>query len=99
MRYTRGAVVIVRLGELLAIVGFGEIDQHFYAAEIIGGSFGTGLGEELASPIESEAGTYDPLWIPCNQLIKHRVYPERLAKLIAMNSLDTEPQPLIFKEI
>ena len=35
---------------------------------MLGGEFGTGTGEEMDSPAESEAGSYRPVWLPLEQL-------------------------------
>src|SRR6266849_2610648 len=43
----------VRIGKLLHEVEFAGNVQKYFAADVIGGEFGTGTGEELASPAAS----------------------------------------------
>lgn len=91
--------VTVRLGALLSVVHFGEDDQYYFAADITGGLFGTGKGVELASPTESESGSYVPVWLPCAALIQHDVHPVRLARLIKLNLLGSVATPIVIEEI
>ena len=90
--------VTVRLGALLSIVHFGESEQYYFAADVTSGSFGTGKGEELASPTKSESGSYAPVWLPYTALTQHDVRPVHLARLIEANLLILVPKPVVIEE-
>lgn len=75
--------LIVKLGGLVAVVHFGASTQYYYRAEVLGGEFGTGTGEELSSLPESEAGSYRPLWLDLHQLETLDVRPPAIAKALA----------------
>ena len=80
-----GLDVVVR--ELLARSGPAERPQLYFAADITGGSLGTGVGPELASPERSEAGSYTPRWVPIADLMDLDVRPRSLAAAIAADEL------------
>ena len=88
----------VRLTGLLGIVEFGQQEQYYYLAEIIGGVFGTGTGEELSSHPDSATGTYSPMWIPRSELHDHNVRPPEIASLIVADVLGAGPNPVRIKE-
>jgi 8-oxo-dGTP diphosphatase len=72
----------VRLGPLAATVHRnGNVQQYFFAS-VVGGRFGSGTGAELASPVESESGSYRPVWLPTASLVAHDVRPGPLAELL-----------------
>jgi 8-oxo-dGTP diphosphatase len=75
--------VRVRVGELLdEEVFFGERFLYF-DAEIVGGEFGTGRGDEILASGRTDAGTYEPVWLPLSDLANVQlgldVRPPRLA--------------------
>lgn len=79
----------VRIGSLVASMRFDGNDQFYFRATIIGGTFGHGTGEELASPPDSPAGTYRPVRIPLHELDRHDVRPkELLAQLASLPPTD-----------
>jgi 8-oxo-dGTP diphosphatase len=92
--------VTVHLDDLLCIVHFGEDEQYYFAAHISEGEFGTGKGEELSLPAESEAGSYEPVWLSRTELTQYEydIYPVHLARLIAANLLDSVEKPMVVKE-
>ncbi len=85
----------VRLGNLLCIVHFVD-EQHYFAAHAVVGDFGTGKGAEFSS--NAEAGSYEPVWLPCADLAQYNVYPARLAELISLNALGAVATPVIVEE-
>lgn len=91
--------VTVRLDDLLCTVHFGGAERYYFAAHISAGMFGTGKGEELSLPAESEFGSYDPAWLPRAELSQHDVYPVHLARLIAANLLDSAVKPIVIEEV
>jgi 8-oxo-dGTP pyrophosphatase MutT (NUDIX family) len=78
--------VIVKIRGLVAVVHFGLSTQLYYRTEILNGDFGSGTGEEMSSPAESESGSYRAVWIEPRQLAVQDVRP----KLIAA-ALETAP--------
>lgn len=77
--------VDVRLKQKVAVIHFGQSTQVYFLAERTGGEFGTGTGEEYtdANPDDPEEGVYIPVWMPIDDLPKHKkVFPESLAKLL-----------------
>ncbi|MFI5713743.1 NUDIX domain-containing protein [Kribbella sp. NPDC051620] len=75
--------LIVRVDGLLAVVNFRGSTQYYYRAEVLGGEFGTGTGDELASPAHSRAGTYRPVWLDPSQLAVRDVRPPSIAQALA----------------
>lgn len=72
----------VRLAGLAAVVHFRGNPQHYYVARRTGGAFGTGTGTELASPAESAAGSYRPVWLPLSRLVAADLLPRPLARTL-----------------
>lgn len=66
--------VEVKVGELLTTVPFNGT-QYYFFAKIIGGQFGTGQAEEF---LESNGGTYLPLWLPISELDGKTVIPHEV---------------------
>ncbi|WP_339253271.1 NUDIX domain-containing protein [Sporosarcina sp. FSL W8-0480] len=52
--------------------------QYFFLATIVGGTFGTGKGEEYE--VHSNRGTYKPMWIPIDKLEILDVRPMEIVK-------------------
>jgi 8-oxo-dGTP diphosphatase len=73
----------VQIGRLLAVVMRRGVEQHYYLAEIAGGIFGSGQGEELRNTPDHPKGTYRPVWLECQDLARRDVRPRALAALLA----------------
>jgi 8-oxo-dGTP diphosphatase len=73
----------VRLGPLASVVHFRGGEQRYFFADVVGGRFGTGSGAELASPAESESGSYRPVWLAPDSLVANDVRPGPLASLLS----------------
>jgi ADP-ribose pyrophosphatase YjhB (NUDIX family) len=71
--------LLVRIRGLVAVVNFGDGTQHYFLAESIGGEFGTGHGPEMASPAESERGSYRAVWLPVRDLVVRDLRPKPMA--------------------
>ena len=69
--------VKVKINECLAKVDF-HGTQYFFLAERIGGTFGTGQGEEFTSQ-NRERGTYIPVWVNIEKLPLLDVKPREVA--------------------
>jgi 8-oxo-dGTP pyrophosphatase MutT (NUDIX family) len=85
----------VELARLLATVRFGDEAQHYHLANIVGGSFGTGTGEELASPMSAERGSYVPVWIELADLHGLDVRPRGIIPLVLSAPAPAAPPPEI----
>jgi 8-oxo-dGTP diphosphatase len=79
--------VRVRVGELLHIEVFDGERFLYFSAEIVGGEFGTGRGDEIGASGTTDAGTYEPVWLPLSELASVPdgldVRPPRLAEYLS----------------
>jgi 8-oxo-dGTP diphosphatase len=75
--------LIVRVDGLVAVINFRGSTQYYYRAEVLGGEFGAGTGEELASPAHSKAGSYRAVWLEPRQLAVRDVRPASIAQALA----------------
>ena len=53
--------VHINIKEAFGIIHFNGF-QHYFHSEIIGGTFGTGTGEEFTHK-DRNRGTYEPVWV------------------------------------
>jgi 8-oxo-dGTP pyrophosphatase MutT (NUDIX family) len=90
--------VRVALTRLAAIARYGENLQLYYTGTVISGIFGTGTGEELSSTPESEAGSYEPVWIPISELGSYDIRPKVLAQSLREGLLGGGRLPLWIDE-
>ncbi|WKZ41432.1 MAG: NUDIX domain-containing protein [Anaerolineales bacterium] len=58
----------------------GRRKQVYFLVQRTGGEFGTGTGEEYDEPDEFN-GTYHPMWMPLEDVVKENVVPRELAEL------------------
>ncbi len=75
--------VDVRVLGLAAEVWFRGNQQFFFLVEQVGGEFGSGAGEEFASGLDPARGTYEPVWMPLEQVTVQNVLPKPVAALVA----------------
>ena len=73
----------VKVIRLAAEVWFRGKQQFFFLVEQTGGTFGTGAGEEFASTADPARGTFDPIWMPLEQVTVQNVLPKQVAELVA----------------
>lgn len=88
----------VAIDRTVAIVTFGSSEQVHLLAHTIGGSFGTGTGEEMGGADFAGHGSYVPVWMAADRLSDADVRPREVARLIADAGRDgwlTEPVRLI----
>ncbi len=72
--------------------------QYYYLAEIIGGTFGTGTGDEMNHP-RSERGTYHPMWMPLSELPNQPVLPHEICELVIRFAREGWPEtPVVIPE-
>jgi 8-oxo-dGTP diphosphatase len=67
--------------KLLARIEWQGHWQYYYLVERLGGTFGTGTGEEMHHP-RPERGTYTPLWMPVSNLSSQPVKPLIMVDLL-----------------
>ena len=89
----------VKVIRLAAEVWFRGKQQFFFLVEQTGGTFGTGAGEEFASDRDPARGTYDPIWMPLEQVTAQNVLPKQVAELVAKSHPDHWPvTPIVIRE-
>jgi 8-oxo-dGTP diphosphatase len=89
----------VSIQRLLAEIWWHDRPQYYYLAEIVGGLFGTGTGEEMHNALP-ERGTYHPVWSPVAGLPALTVFPHALAEMIvkARSAGWPDPAPVLHTE-
>jgi 8-oxo-dGTP diphosphatase len=88
----------VAFKQLVARFGWQGKWQYYYLAEITGGTFGSGNGEEMLAPLP-ERGTYRPMWMPVAELLDQPVKPHELAELVIRAIQEGWPeQPIVIPE-
>ena len=91
-----GLKVVIK--KLLARIGWQGRWQYYYLVETVGGTFGTGTGEEMITP-QPERGTYHPVWMPITELLSQPILPHEMAELVARHVRGGWPeQPIIVPE-
>jgi 8-oxo-dGTP diphosphatase len=82
--------VRVRVGELLDEEVYRGERFLYFEAEIVGGEFGTGRGDEILTSGATDAGTYEPVWLPLSDLASVQlgldVRPRRLAERLSSSA-------------
>jgi 8-oxo-dGTP diphosphatase len=89
----------ISIRRLLAEIWWHDKPQYYYLVETIGGDFGSGTGEEMHHPLP-ERGTYQPVWIPLQDLLNLPVLPHLLAEIVvnAQSSGWPDPVPVLHDE-
>lgn len=59
--------------------------QYYFLGSIIGGTFGTGNGEELSS---GDRGDYEPIWVDIDNLNKIDVRPKVIADKLYLGEVN-----------
>ena len=94
--------VEVALKQKVAIIHFDQSTQHYFLAEIVGGEFGSGTGEEYtdSDPGDPSEGIYIPIWMPIDEIPQNeKLYPAEVAKLVLKAQADGWPkEPIAFDE-
>jgi 8-oxo-dGTP diphosphatase len=89
----------VSILRLLAEVWWHDRPQYYYLVEVIGGNFGSGTGDELLHPLP-ERGSYQPVWVPVQDMLALPVLPHVLAVMIvqAQTTGWSESAPVLHNE-
>ncbi len=91
-----GLEVVLR--KLVARMGWQGKWQYYYLAEVTGGVFGTGRGEEMLDTLPGR-GTYRPMWMPLAELLDQPVKPREIAEMVVRFSTQGWPEePVVIPE-
>lgn len=85
----------VEIIRLIGTVTFGASTQLFFEVRATGGEFGTGDGPEMSSTVEAELGSYEPIWLPLDELTTADVRPAALASMLSSGSLPASPFEIV----
>lgn len=88
----------VRVLRLAAEVWFRGNQQFFFLVEQMGGKFGTGAGEEYASDLDPARGSYEPVWMPLEQVAIQNVLPKPVAAFVVQSHPENWPAEAIVIE-
>ncbi|MCL4274883.1 MAG: NUDIX domain-containing protein [Anaerolineales bacterium] len=79
--YEELGVHVEVVGLAAEVLREGRRKQVYFLVRRTGGEFGTGTGEEYDEPDEIN-GTYHPMWMPLEDVVKENVVPRELAELV-----------------
>lgn len=65
----------------------GRRNQVYFLVDWVDGEFGTGTGEEYGE-VDPFHGTYNPVWMPLEEILEKNVVPRGLAELTAKSHLE-----------
>lgn len=89
----------VKIGPMVAEVWYQGTPQYYFLADRIGGQFGHGTGSEMNSPLDSEKGSYHPIWLRIDDLPKYKVLPKLVADFVWKSHHSKWPEhPLIMTD-
>ena len=87
--------VHVQITRLLGTVAYGTATQVYFEVRATGGEFGAGDGPEMSSSADSDAGSYEPIWIPLDELVDIDVRPAAVASMLASSNLPPSPFEIV----
>ncbi len=89
----------VEIRKLAAEIWWNGNPQYYYLVEGTGGTFGSGTGEEMQGQ-KPEKGTYQPVWVPLQDLPNLPLMPPTAARLLleAQAKGWPEPAPILHDE-
>jgi 8-oxo-dGTP diphosphatase len=82
----------VSIQRLIAEIWWHNRPQYYYLAEVVGGLFGTGTGEEMHNA-PPERGSYRPVWVSLEGLLALPIFPHVLAEMIVKARSTGWPDP------
>ena len=86
--------VVQKAAEILRT---GRRDQVYFLVNWVDGEFGTGTGEEYEE-VDEEHGTYNPLWMPLEEVMVKNVVPRQLAELTVRSHQDGWGESVVIHE-
>jgi 8-oxo-dGTP diphosphatase len=90
----------VYVGRMIAEVWYLGAPQYYFLAKSFTGQFGSGTGSEMNSQLDSEKGTYHPVWMPVEKITKPPVLPKLLAQYVLKYYPSSWPkEPLLVTEL
>jgi 8-oxo-dGTP pyrophosphatase MutT (NUDIX family) len=88
--------VRVRIGALLRVLEVPDGEQQYFAAKVIGGTFGAGTGTEFSKRCGETRGRYTPVWSPIEEVssldLRPRALKTTLSDLLQRASLSVNDQ-------
>jgi 8-oxo-dGTP diphosphatase len=86
----------VHIGQMIAEVWYMGVPQYYFLVKPFAGQFGHGTGSEMNSLLDSEKGTYLPMWMPVEEIIKQPVLPKLMAQYVLKYQPSSWPrEPLL----
>ena len=85
----------IKILRIIADVEHNDRIQRYYLAEIAGGQFGNGAGEEMMGGRGPAAGTYEAVWLPVAELSSLPVRPVPLALMVKRSPTDGWPDAVV----
>lgn len=73
----------LRMRGLVAVVTRQNHEQHYFEAQIVGGTFGTGTGPEMAETADSPEGSHRAVWLDLDALAGRDLRPVSLRDRLA----------------
>ncbi|GAB4499676.1 MAG: NUDIX domain-containing protein [Anaerolineales bacterium] len=75
----------------------GRRNQVYFLVDWVGGDFGTGTGEEYGE-VDPFHGTYNPVWMPLEDVLEKNVVPRGLAELTVKSHRDGWEESAVIHE-
>jgi 8-oxo-dGTP diphosphatase len=86
----------VNIGQMIAEIWYLGVPQYYFLAESFAGQFGHGTGSEMNNRLDSEKGTYLPVWMPVKEIINQPVLPKIMAQYVMKYHASSWPmEPLL----
>ena len=90
--------ITVEIRQKVAEIIFNQGSQAYFLVNKTSGEFGTGTGEEYGG-FDPAHGTYLPLWMPLEDVLKKNVVPRELAALVVQSHQQGWPtEPVVIFE-
>lgn len=75
----------------------GRRDQVYFLVEWVGGEYGTGTGEEYGE-VDEFHGTYNPVWMPLEEVLIKNIVPKGLAELAVKSYKEGWGESVVIRE-
>lgn len=74
--------LVVRVERPVATVVSAGEPHHYFLVEKVGGTFGSGHGDEVGGRLAAYRGSYAPVWVDVGELERRRVFAREVAELL-----------------